>query len=60
MTRRAVDTGLTPEARLERAKRTIAEGVSELVEAHLARGSAANEWIDQAHSPLGRRRHLRQ
>jgi hypothetical protein len=49
---------LTPEARIERAKKLIGEAVSELVEAMLARGSAPSEWIDQNHSPLGRRRHL--
>lgn len=49
---------ITPEAALERAKRTIAEGVSDLVEAYLAKGAATSDWIDQAHSPLGRRRHL--
>ena len=52
------DRALTPEARLERAKRTIAEGISEMIEATIARGVAANEWVDQMHSPLGKRRHL--
>lgn len=52
------DQLLTPEARLERAKRTIAEGVAEMIEATIARGVAAGEWIDQKRSPLGKRRHL--
>lgn len=52
------DRVLTPEARLERAKRGIAECVAEMIEATIARGVAANEWVDQAHSPLGKRRHL--
>jgi excisionase family DNA binding protein len=52
------DRHLTPEARLERAKRTIAEGISEMIEATIARGVAANEWVDQNHSPLGKRKHL--
>jgi len=52
------DRVLTPEARLERAKRSIAEAVSEMIEATIARGVAANEWVDQNHSPLGKRRHL--
>lgn len=55
--RAAVDI-LTPEARLERAKRTIAEGVSELVEARLSLADASNDWVDQYKSPLGKRRHL--
>ena len=49
---------LTPEARAERATRLIAEGVKKLVEATLARGAAETEWVNQAHSPLGRRRHI--
>lgn len=52
------DRLLTPQARLERAKRQIAEGISEMIEATIARGVAANEWVDQHHSPLGKRRHL--
>jgi excisionase family DNA binding protein len=52
------DRSLTPEARLERAKRTIAEGISEMIEATIARGVAANEWVDQKSSPLGKNRHL--
>lgn len=50
-------TELTPEARIERAKKLITEGVMEMVEAQVARGMAAGEWVDQATSPLGRRRH---
>lgn len=58
MTRRADVTELTPQARLERAKKTIAAGVDELVEARLELASAKEEWVDQNHSPLGHRRHL--
>lgn len=59
MTRRGeAATALTPQARLERAKKTIAAGVDELVEARLALVSAKEEWVDQKHSPLGKRRHL--
>lgn len=43
----------TPEARLERAKRMITAGVAEAIDA--LKGSS--DWIDQHHSPLGRRRH---
>lgn len=53
------DDGLTPEARRERAKRLIADGIAELIEATIASGVAANEWVDQKTSPLGRDRHLR-
>lgn len=53
------DRHLTPEARLERAKRTIAEGVAEMIEATIARGVAANEWVDQNASPLGKAKHLK-
>lgn len=49
---------LTPEARLERAKRQIADGVAEMIEAKIAAGVAAGEWVDQDHSPLGKRAHL--
>lgn len=50
---------LTPEARLERAKRQIAEGVADMIEATIARAGAGGEWVDQNHSPLGKRKHLR-
>lgn len=50
---------LTPEARLERAKRTIAQGIDELVDAKLAMGAAASEWVSQHNSPLGKKKHLR-
>lgn len=49
---------LTPDARIERAKRQIADAIDELVEARLAKGAAAAEWIDQNTSPLGKHRHL--
>lgn len=49
---------LTPDARIDRAKRMLVEAIDELVEARLAKGTAASEWIDQKDSPLGRRRHL--
>lgn len=51
-------TELTPEARIDRAKRMLVEAIDELVEARLARGVASVEWLDQNASPLGRRRHL--
>lgn len=49
---------LTPEARIDRAKRTIADAIDELVEARLALGSARAEFVDQDTSPLGHRKHL--
>ena len=49
---------LTSEAKLERAKRQIAEGIADLVEAIIERGVAASEWVDQDASPLGKRAHL--
>ncbi len=50
---------LTPEARIARAKRVIADAITDLVEAQVARGVVASEWVDQDSSPLGRRRHLK-
>lgn len=55
---KAAAATLTPEARAERAKRRIIEGVQELVEATIQLGLAAHEWVDQNHSPFGKRRHL--
>jgi excisionase family DNA binding protein len=52
-------TELTPEARIDRAKRLLVEAVGEMVDAQIAKGVSGTEWIDQATSPLGRRRHLR-
>ena len=52
-------TELTPEARLDRAKRLLVEAVDELVSARLAQGLAASEWVDQKTSPLGASRHRR-
>jgi len=49
---------LTPEARADRAMRTIVSAIDELIAARLAGGFAASEWVDQCSSPLGRRRHL--
>lgn len=49
---------LTPDAKLERAKRQIAEAIADAVEAILERGVAAAEWIDQNGSPLGKAQHL--
>ncbi len=49
---------LTPDARIARAKRVIADAITDLVEALVAKGVVASEWIDQDASPLGRRRHL--
>lgn len=48
----------TPKARLERAKRSLANAVSDLVEAHVAL-AAMPEFYDQNTSPLGRSKHLR-
>lgn len=50
---------LTPEARIARAKRVIADAVDDLVEAKIAKGLTASEWVDQKSSPLGKTRHLR-
>lgn len=52
-------TELTPDARIARAKRMIADAVGEMIEAYTAKGVTANEWIDQFSSPLGQHRHLR-
>ena len=51
-------TELTPDARIDRAKREIADAIDDLVEARLAKGAARAELVDQETSPLGRRRHL--
>lgn len=56
--RKVVDH-LTPEARVERAKRRLADDIDELVEAKLAKSAAGGEWVDQKTSPLGRKKHLR-
>ena len=47
-----------PEERIVRAKRLLGEAVAELVSAHVHQGAKGAEWLDQAASPLGRRRHL--
>lgn len=49
---------LTPQARIDRAKRQIADAIDELVDARVSIGAAAVEWLDQNASPLGHRRHL--
>lgn len=49
---------LTPDTKLERAKRQIADAIADAVEAILERGVAAAEWIDQDTSPLGKSTHL--
>lgn len=49
---------LTPQARLERGMRLIAEGMREALTAVVAESGASSEWVDQNHSPLGKRRHL--
>jgi len=50
---------LTPDARIDRAKRLIAEAIAEMVSAMIAKGVSGSEWVDQTSSPLGRQRHLR-
>lgn len=50
---------LTPEARIDAAKRALADAIDELVDARLSKGAAAREWVDQTTSPLGSERHLR-
>src|SRR5262245_46482863 len=48
----------TREARLDRAKALLATAIEEIVEATLdMKGEGSGEWVDQATSPLGRRRH---
>lgn len=60
MSLRAIRTAeLTPDARIDAAKRKLVEAIDELVEARIAKGSARSEWVDQDSSPLGRDRHLR-
>ena len=49
---------LTPDARIDSAKRAIANAIDDLVEAKIAKGMAASDWVDQHISPLGKRRHL--
>lgn len=58
MTRAIRQHELTPEARIDAAKRKLVEAIDELVEARLAKGATASEWVDQYDSPLGKRRHL--
>lgn len=50
---------LSPDARIDAAKRLLVEAIDQLVEAKLAKSSGATDWIDQDASPLGRDRHLR-
>lgn len=49
---------LTPAALKERGLRMIAEGQALVIEATIAERGAANDWVDQNHSPLGKRQHL--
>ena len=51
-------TSTLNDTRIVRAKYLLAEAVAELVSAHVSKGAAAAEWVDQTSSPLGRRRHL--
>lgn len=52
------ETTVPTEERILRAKRLLGEAVAELVSAHVSKGAASTEWVDQNDSPLGRRRHL--
>lgn len=49
---------LTPQAKIERAQKKIAEGQLELAKAVNELAQSQQEWVDQQHSPLGKRRHL--
>lgn len=49
---------LTPDARIDAAKRKLAEAIDELIEARLAKGATLSEWIDQNSSPLPKWKHL--
>lgn len=49
---------LTPDARIDAAKRDLVDALDRLVEARLAKTAALSEWVDQTNSPLGRERHL--
>lgn len=51
-------TDLTPDAKLERAKRQIMQGIADAVEAIIERGVVASEWVDQHASPIGKNAHL--
>lgn len=55
---KTIPSVLTPAARKERSIRILAEGIAELVKATIDEGLAGGEWVDQHHSPLGKRRHL--
>lgn len=55
---KSIPSTLTPAARKERSIRILAEGIAEFVKATIDEGLASGEWVDQHHSPLGRRRHL--
>jgi hypothetical protein len=55
---KSIPSVLTPAARRERSFRLLAEGIHEAVRAILEEEAAAGEWIDQHHSPLGKRVHL--
>lgn len=49
---------LTPDARIDAAKRKLADAIDELIEARLAKGAARSEWVDQNNSPLPKWKHL--
>lgn len=49
---------LTPEARLEHAFGLIRNGIVEAVKATIDAGHAVGDWVDQNHSPFGKRKHL--
>lgn len=55
---KSIPSTLTPAARTDRAMRLLRESIVELVKATLDEGNAVAEWVDQNHSPLGKRRHL--
>ncbi len=50
---------LTPEARIDAAKRALFTAIDALIDAKIAKGVSGSEWVDQSTSPLGRHRHLR-
>jgi excisionase family DNA binding protein len=50
---------LTGQARIDAAKRRLADAIEELINATLSRRSSLSEWVSQHDSPLGRDRHLR-
>lgn len=55
----AVAPKLSPQAKIDRGQRLQAEGRRLEIEGVLEMHHAANDWVDQASSPLGRKKHLR-